>query len=302
MTRRRKKPCFISIDIHEEDLLEHFFSFAEYIEKMEIKANIFIPSACLLKRKFSELKAFGSHPLMKFGSHGHAHSTSEHQALALGENLGFLMRSKRIHEDFFLYSPRFFRAPCWGKMALGTYRHIKSLGYFVDSSCTPQRLGVLSSYPLENPYLFSSRHPCFVLPELLEIPTTSFLVPLASPTFRTFRKTLSVLLMRSMILEQELDNNCFINTMFHIDDFDTCRVLPNYRLKLRDMFPVTPGGLRVKYNIRQRNNERNFKTTESIIASLARQTTEFYESFYLDLMKDMNNGQSPSRLSGLKSR
>jgi hypothetical protein len=70
----------------------------------------------------------------------------------------------------------------------GAFDELARLGYTVDSSATPQRPGILSSFPGDSPYLWARRSPHFVPPTLLEVPTSCALIPLAAPSFQTLRR------------------------------------------------------------------------------------------------------------------
>ena len=62
------------------------------------------------------------------------------------------------------------------------------LEYYVDASDTPQRLGIFSPYPTQNPWLWALRRPHFICDTLLEVPTSALVFPLASPTCATLRR------------------------------------------------------------------------------------------------------------------
>jgi len=113
------------------------------------------------------------------GTHSHRHDTRERLALSAkqGASLDFLTRSALDFAEAFGREARSFRSPCWCGLSEAALDQLALLGYRVDSSSTPQRIGLLSSAPFENPWLFSARAPTFLRPTLLEIPSTSFIVP-----------------------------------------------------------------------------------------------------------------------------
>ena len=86
-------------------------------------------------------------------------------------------------------------------MAGVAFATLDELGYRVDCSSTPQRPGILSSYPLRSPWLTARREPYFVSGQLLEVPTSCFLFPLGSPTFLTLRRAGSMAFLRLLALE-----------------------------------------------------------------------------------------------------
>lgn len=125
------------------------------------------------------------------------------------------------------------------------------MGYLVDASATPQRLGILSSYPRHNPYLKAPRVPYRLAGRLIEIPTSAFLLPLAIPTFRTLRYLGSLVFLSLFQAEAWLNPRVILNLQFHASDFVPEGVSSKVPERhWRDLIPRTPGGLRAKMWIR----------------------------------------------------
>jgi hypothetical protein len=166
-------------------------------------------------------------------------------------DIEFLVDSKNRFEDFFGFSPRSYRAAYWGGLSNRAVSLLDRLGYLVDASATPQRLGILSSFPRENPYLTVPRAPYHLKGGLIEIPTSCFLIPLAIPTFRTLRYHLSVAFMSLFKMEALVNPGIILNLQFHASDFVFEGVESHGPERhFRDLFPSTPGGIKAKAWIR----------------------------------------------------
>jgi hypothetical protein len=221
------------------------------------------------------------------GTHGHIHDFNEICALkANGDgDISFLACSRDCFEDFFGFSPRSFRAPCWSGLSEHSLDELCRLGYQVDCSCTPQRLGIFSSFPTESPYFWSKRTPHFVWETLLEIPTSAFLFPMGAPAFETFRYSGTLLFLHLLLMEARLNPDVIINLMFHVYDFcPTGRVDPKPPRQFRDLLPRSPGGFGWKRWIRETDPRNLFRTTRAMLDSLRRSDFRTLSGFYADFV------------------
>jgi hypothetical protein len=141
----------------------------------------------------------------------------------INDQLNFLEDSKSCFEDSLGYSPRYFRSPTWCGLGFPAVEELVRLGYQVDCSATPQRPGLLSSLPFENPWIFAPRRPYWLRRGLLEIPTSTFLLPLGSAAFAMLRGLGSRILLRFLRMEARKSTGEVLLLSFDIQDFDRCR-------------------------------------------------------------------------------
>jgi peptidoglycan/xylan/chitin deacetylase (PgdA/CDA1 family) len=243
----------ISLDLHTDNYPEDVERCDDWLREHNIRATFFIPSEMLEMEKFRAPLLRLSRWRHELGSHGHLHDQRETIAMREGseEDIEFLADSKRRFEDFFGFQPRSFRAAYWGGLSERTVALLDRLGYLVDASATPQRLGILSSYPRQNPYVAAPRAPYHLTGRLIEIPTSAFLLPLAIPTFRTLRYLGSVIFMSLFQVEAWLNPRVIINVQLHASDFVPEGVPFNVpKRSIRDLIPRTPGGIRAKMWLR----------------------------------------------------
>jgi peptidoglycan/xylan/chitin deacetylase (PgdA/CDA1 family) len=196
----------VSIDVHHGDRGSDVLAAACWLSERGLSATFFVPTAILgdpdVRAGLQGAAAMG----FELGSHGHQHDWQEIQALERGDrhDLTFLARSRDAFEDAFGASPRVFRSPVWCGLSRLAIETLAGLGYLVDSSSTPQRPGLFSSRPFENPWILASRAPVFVTPTLLEVPQSTIAVPFGAPTFSMLRRRGSRLMARALMLESRL--------------------------------------------------------------------------------------------------
>jgi hypothetical protein len=145
------------------------------------------------------------------------------------------------------------------------------LGYAVDSSATPQRLGILGSSPFRSSWTFYPRCPHYIRPGLLEVPTSTFLVPANSAAFRIFRR-LSLVFVRLLLLETLLLNNRVVTLQFHPDEFNprSEQSRPCRRLTFGDFVLRKQGGFGFKHHLKEMNYARISATTQACLRLVAR--------------------------------
>lgn len=243
----------ITVDLHTDNGPVDILRCDDRLREDGIPATFFIPTEMLEMGKFrAPLRRLATwrHEL---GSHGHFHDQRETRAMREGreEDIRFLVDSKQRFEDFFGFPPLSFRAAYWGGLSPRTVSLLDRLGYRVDASATPQRLGILSSYPRHNPYLRAPRTPYHLTGRLMEIPTSAFLLPLAIPTFRTLRYVGSLIFLSLFRAEAWLNPGVILNLQFHASDFVRDGVpFDKPSRSIRDLIPRTPGGIRAKMWLR----------------------------------------------------
>lgn len=264
-------PIALTVDVHEEDQPDDVGGAARWLQSAGIRATFFVPSALFQHSDFRPhvalLPALGHN----VGSHGHHHDFNEIRLLMRGKaaDLGFLRRSRGLYEEIFGCAPIAFRSPAWCPLGPAAIHTLVSLGYRVDSSATPQRLPIFSSTPYANTWLFSPRGIHELTPGLLEIPTSSLLLPAASPTFLTLRHQASLAFLRLLIREARLPAK-ILCVQFHVSDFaaDTAPPPPDEPLGLSSFLPRADGGLRFKVFLRERDPRRVYRITQEIIKAL----------------------------------
>ncbi len=268
-------PIALTVDIHEEDRPADIGRAAHWLHAAGIRATFFVPSALF------EHSAFRPHVALlpaldhAVGSHGHDHDFTEIRALMRGaaRDLRFLQRSRDLYEDVFARSPVAFRSPAWCPLGPIAIRTLVSLGYRIDSSATPQRLPIFSSTPYANTWLFSRRSIHELAPGLLEAPTSSLLLPAASPAFLTLRHRPALAFLRLLLWEARRTAGRLVCVQFHVSDFvpEAAPPPPDERLSLGSFLPRSDGGLRFKVFLRERDPRRVYRITQEIIKVLHNQ-------------------------------
>jgi hypothetical protein len=177
----------VTVDLHAVDVPEDISVASEWLAAEGVAATFFIPSALLGEPRYaSALRAL---PRLghEVASHSHQHDGREVRALVTGRELGFLRESRDMHADFFQSAPVSFRSPHWSMLAPATIAELERLGYEVDSSATPQRVPLLSWHPFAPGWLLTPRRPHRLAGGLLEVPTSTLLVPAGGSTFLILR-------------------------------------------------------------------------------------------------------------------
>jgi hypothetical protein len=265
-------PIALTVDVHAEDRPADVSHAACWLYEHGIPVTFFVPSALFEDAGFRphviRLPSLG----FEVGSHGHQHDYVEIRALMRGGaiDLDFLRHSHALYQDTFGSAPISFRSPAWCPLGSGAIAALVELGYRVDSSATPQRLPIFSSTPYANTWLFARRTPYELAPGLLEVPTSSLLLPAASPTWVTLRRRASSACLRLLLWEARRRADCVPCVQLHVSDFvpDAAPPSPVETLGLRSFLPRRDGGLRFKVFLRERNPERVYAITLAIIEAL----------------------------------
>ena len=263
----------LTFDLHLDDRPSDIDTCVGRLESVGWRASFFVPTSMLDLPSFhGPLRSLAARGY-ELGTHSHHHDRTEIAALRGGDRkaLGFLERSAKAFEDFFGEPPRIFRSPCWAHMSSEALDELARLGYHADSSCTPQRPGVLSSFPYDNRHLLLPRAPRFVRPGLLEVPTSTLLVPLGWPTFCTLRRRGSVFLTSLLALEAAMRYSLVLVGQFHISDLAPGgEELPRVKRHWRDLIPRARGGIAARRWLRLTDRERVAGISVAVMSRMAR--------------------------------
>jgi hypothetical protein len=262
----------LSFDIHQSDEPRDIDLCAERLESAGRRASFFVPTNMLCLERFrGPLHGLATRGF-ELGTHSHDHSWTEMEALRKGSrrDLVFLERSADAFADFFGERPRMFRAPCWAHPGDAALDELSRLGYQVDSSVTPQRPGILSSFPGECRNMFSCRAPRFVRPELLEVPTSTLLLPLGWPTFCTLRRTASRLLVDALVREASFRASLVLVAQFHVADLVPAGPpLPRVTRCWSDLLPRKKKGIAARRWLRSTDRAQVASACATVMGRLA---------------------------------
>lgn len=266
----------VTIDLHLYDHSYDITYSAEWLARTGIHATYFIQSEMFQHKDHIEhlrcLPELGH----EVASHSHVHDTTEMSALVHGNNssLKFLEYSKKIFEDFYGKSPSSFRSPCWCRLGTAALDELQRLGYTVDSSVTPQRLGFTGWYPYEPSWFFSSRRIRYIRPGLLEVPSSAFLVPASSKAFRILRDQ-SLRFVQALLWEAVKFSDRVVTIELHPDDFNPNSQRPweGDGIKPGDFLLRRVGGLGFRHYLQDSNYHSISSRVHSLLEILARHKT-----------------------------
>jgi hypothetical protein len=276
----------LSFDLHKDDVSDDIVTCSRNLADAGIRAAFFIPTCMIQTGTFrGPLRALADdgHEL---GTHCHMHDDEEMRALMGGseETLEFLEVSAEVFADFFGYPARVFRAPCWCRLGTATRVKLVELGYHVDSSSTPQRPGIFSHFFLDNHHLFAPRAPSFLLPGLLEVPTSCFIVPLGWPTFCAFREKGTALFLKLLTLEATLRDSVLVVPQFHPSDFSPCGgTIRHDPRRWSDLIPRGLGGVQARRWFRLSDRKRLAAIACSVLETLAAGKLTSFELVYEEM-------------------
>lgn len=262
----------VTVDLHHVDDPDDIRAACEVLRERGIRASFFVPSQPLLRSGFRSAAC----EIVRYGheaaSHSHAHDAAEIRALMHGRphDLGFLATAKKIHEDVFASAPMAFRSPCWCHLGDAAVATLVELGYVADSSSTPQRLGLLSSTPYDDVWTFAPRRLRYLAPGLLEVPTSTFLVPAGWPTFLTFRSS-ARLLVDLLAFECRLLPERVLTVQLHASGFRARTQEPHRhaeKLTLASFLPRRVGGLAFRQRLRCGSPAVMAAVTSAVLDSL----------------------------------
>lgn len=259
-----------TFDLHDVDLPDDIACASQWLRDSGFAATFFVPSSLLLMPRYADVLRALPRLGHEVGSHGHLHDWNEIEALMSGGDraLGFLERSRDLHADFFGVVPASFRSPRWCRLGRAAIDTLARLGYRADSSATPQRFPLFSSTPFEPGWWSSPRRMYPLAPGLVEVPTSTLLLPGGAPTFLTLRQAGSAVLLALLEFEARLDRNHPIVLQFHVEDFTpgSRRDRSWGRPTWRDFALRGRGGFRIKLFLRETNPDRIVDLHRGLVA------------------------------------
>lgn len=262
----------VTVDLHHVDDPDDIRAACETLRERGIRASFFVPSQPLQRRAWRAAAREIVRNGHEAASHSHAHDGDEIRALMHGrrDELGFLATAKKIHEDVFAAAPVAFRSPCWCHLGEAAVATLVELGFAADSSATPQRLALLSSTPCDDVWTFAPRRLRYLAPGLLEVPTSTLLVPAGWPTFLTFRSS-ARLLVDLLALECRLLPGRVLTVQLHASGFRSCTREPHRhaeKLTLQSFLPRRIGGFAFRQRLRCGDPAVMAAVTSAVLDSL----------------------------------
>ena len=112
----------------------------------------------------------------------------------------------------------------------------------------------------------SPRSPYYLRPNFLEIPTSTFLIPASSTTFRIFRRV-SLLFVQLLLREAMLFGNRVVTLQLHPDEFNprSKLLLLTKHLSLNDFMLQKYGGFGFRHFLKEMNYEHISAITQSVL-------------------------------------
>lgn len=268
-------PSLVTFDLHSGDRISDIQFCIEWLSRAGIPALFLVPTGMLHDKGFVNILKEAHKRGVKIGTHAHHHNRQEIDALMGGQRteLAFLETSKKTYEDTFGSSPIVFRSPFWCPLSDRALATLAELGYKIDCSATPQRFPPFSSFPFKNTWVFCKRKIHRHRSGMIMVPTSCLLVPLASPTFDTFRKRCSRTFLELLRLESMARRDTIINVMFHVADLNPdSEPLPRPEFRWQFLFPRRFGGFGFRTMIRESSRVEIAHTSSTIINRLMKDT------------------------------
>lgn len=257
-------PLLLTLDVHQHpNLPSILLSSAEEFNRAAERVTYFV-SADLVRASRSvsqalrELSSAGH----CIGCHGLDHDIDP-CTLAEEDERKNLRLATDILEDTLSSKVKCYRAPDF-RLTPHTLPILQDLGYEADCSVTPRRLPLLSSCPWCFGWMVAPAcpyHPSRNSPfkrgllEILEIPTTSFLVPMAHGLIANCHQGLVCPLMRAFVAEARHLQSTVLVPMIHPESMLGQDVhWSNGRFSLRELLPKKNGGVWFRYRFRETDN------------------------------------------------
>lgn len=250
-------PLLTTLDVHEHPRLESVVEgSAEFFSKASERVTYFVPSAMVLRRPrlaaaLRRLRSAGH----SVGCHGLTHTAAEDLASLSPEAEHLVLKSAtQILEDALGESIWSFRAPGF-RISPRTHGFLAQLGYRADLSVTSQRLCVLSSSPTEIGWSWAPRVPYTPRAgfpfrrgaiDLLEIPTSTWVLPLAHGTIANMPELVTRALLGGLILEARYFQRILV-PMFHPEAVVGEGEPWNPTFRWRDLIPRRMGGVQARF-------------------------------------------------------
>jgi Polysaccharide deacetylase len=228
------------------------------------------------------------------GCHGLDHNVDP-CTLAEDQEWQNLRLATDILEDSLSSKVKCYRAPDF-RLTPHTLPILQDLGYEADCSVTPRRLPLLSSCPWCFGWMVAPAcpyHPSGDSPfrrgslEILEIPTTSFIVPMSHGLIANCHEGVVRHLMRAFVTEARSFGSTVLVPMIHPESMLGQDVhWSQGRFSLKELLPKKNGGVWFRYRFRETDN--------SIIKSRM--------GAFLSLLRSQSGLESMSVLDYLASR
>ncbi|HEX7318146.1 MAG TPA: polysaccharide deacetylase family protein [Pyrinomonadaceae bacterium] len=277
--RERSIPTLITLDVHEHPHLDAVLRTTGHLFAGEgRRVTYFVPSGFLLKSPglslvLRELTALGH----SVGCHGLNHTPAEDlRSLSPEAERALLSDATRILEDALGQRVTSFRAPVF-RLSNRTLPLLAELGYRADLSVTPQRLSFLSSTPWCVQWLWAPRAP--YRPHrrspykrgdvnLLEIPTSSLLMPFAHATMTGIRSRGMSAMFDFLAWEARHFNRALV-VQLHPESLTGEDVYYDYRkLRWTDFIPRRNGGFSLRYHFGDIPPDVSRRLTEEVLARI----------------------------------
>lgn len=277
--RGRSIPTLITLDVHEHPHLDTILRTTGVLFAGDgRRVTYFVPSGLLnrspgLSQALRELLALGH----SIGCHGLNHTPEEDlRSLSPEKERALLSKATRILEDALGQAVTSFRAPVF-RLSNQTLPLLAELGYQADLSVTPQRLSLLSSTPWCFQWLWAPRAP--YRPHrnspyrrgdvnLLELPTSSLLLPFAHATMTGIRsKGMSA--MFDMLAWEARHFKRALVLLLHPESLAGEDVYYDYRkLRWSDFIPRRNGGLSLRYHFGDIPPAESRRLSEEVLTRL----------------------------------
>lgn len=260
----------VTLDVHEVDRPEDIDFAAGWLAARRVPATFFVPGLLLREARFRDVLATLPGLGHEVASHGLRHDWAEADALSAGHGLGFLAAARDLHEGALRARPVSFRAPYWVRLAPTAAAELARLGYEVDSSATPQRLPLFSSRPFAPGWLFAPRWPRPLAPGLLEIPTSTLLVPAGGSTFPILRGV-SRAFLGVLAAEARWTGDRVLVMQLHAGDLnpDAPVAAAPGRIGWGDLLPRRTGGVGLRWRMFERDPRRRAALHQELVGRLA---------------------------------
>mgnify|MGYP004006697635 FL=1 len=275
-----KIPIIISLDVHTHVYQDKLNEVPVWIEKtlrvlddISIKSSFFFPAECAeqMPREVRMILDEGH----EIGCHSLTHKPDEqYNTMPFDNQKNKLSEAKKRIEEVTIKEIVSFRAPVF-RLNGNTIRALDEVGFKIDSSVCPQRLGIFSSDITNIGWLFAPRkpyHPSYDSPFtrgnalLWEVPVSSFIVPFMANVGMAFGRMIEKLFFKFLHIESTMFNNPIVY-LFHPEDLEENRETLQYKFHWNHLLPSKSHGFKVRYALYNRNHNPK-KTSENIISLL----------------------------------
>jgi peptidoglycan/xylan/chitin deacetylase (PgdA/CDA1 family) len=272
-----KIPILISLDVHSHVYRDRLDEIPVWIDKtlrilddISIKSTFFFPANCaeLIPKEVLKAQSEGH----EIGCHSLTHMPDEqYNTMSFADQKSKLSEAKKRLEEITLNEIVSFRAPVF-KLNGDTIRALDEVGFKLDSSVCPQRLGIISSDVKNIGWLYSPRkpyHPSYDNPfthgnaSLWEIPVSSFIVPFMANLGMVFGGLVERLFFKCLYKESTMFNNPIVY-LFHPEDLDEKRAYAKYNFQWNHLIPSKTHGFRIRYAFYGAQDPK--KNSENIIS------------------------------------